>query len=253
MHMQDNTIFITGGTSGIGRALAEQFHRRGNRVIVSGRRVDRLRDLCAKHPGMRYHVLDVSDGQMIREVAARVIEEAPGLNCVINNAGIQMLIDFAPGGAHDEQVILNEIDVNLVGAVRVAMAFIPHLSGQKEATLVNVSSGLAYVPMAASPVYCATKAALHAWTLSLRRQLRESGIRVIELIPPYTATELGGAEKREWSRARGRVPMGLEAFIEETMRELATDADEIAIADAKRLAGAASPERVREVFEGMNR
>lgn len=253
MRLEGNTIFITGGTSGIGKALAVQFHRRGNQVIVSGRRTDRLRDLCAAHPGMRYHVLDVTDGGAIREVAAQVIEEAPALNCVINNAGIQMLFDFAPGNAADEQIILDEINVNLVGAIRVAMAFVPHLSRQGDATLVNVSSGLAFVPMAATPVYCATKAAVHAWTLSLRRQLRESGVRVIELIPPYTATELGGPEKLAWSRARGREPLALEAFIEETMRELATDADEIAIADAKRLAGAASPEKVREVFSAMNR
>jgi len=164
-----------------------------------------------------------------------------------------MLFDFAASETADEQVILDEINVNLIGAIRVAMAFIPHLSRKANSTLLNVSSGLAFVPMAATPVYCATKAAVHAWTLSLRRQLRESGIRVVELIPPYTATELGGPEKLAWSRARGREPLSLDAFIEETMDELATDADEIAIADAKRLSVAASPEKVRELFAAMNR
>jgi uncharacterized oxidoreductase len=254
MRMSGSTIFITGGTSGIGRGLAGAFHERGNQVIVSGRREDRLRELSKAHPGMRYHVLDVADAAAIREVAAKAIAETPAIDCVINNAGVQVRFDFAPGKAADEGAILEEINVNLVGAIRVAAAFIPHLSGRPGATLVNVSSGLAFVPMAGTPVYCATKAAIHAWTLCLRRQLRDTGIRVIELIPPFTATELGGPGKLAWSRARGREPMALDAFIAETMRELEADAgaDEIAVGEAKRLFAAAGAGKVREVFSAMN-
>ncbi len=252
MHMRGNTIFITGGTSGIGRGLAEAFHERGNQVIVAGRREERLKELARAHPGMRWYVLDVTDARAIRAVATSVIAEFPALNCVFNNAGVQMRFDFAPGNRIDEQALLNEIDANLTGAIRVAMAFIPHLSTRPAATLVNVSSALAYVPLAETPVYCATKAAVHAWTLSLRRQLRETGVKVIELIPPFVATELGGPDKLARSAARGRTPMPLDAFIAETMQALESDADELAIGEAKRLVAAACAENVRKVFSAMN-
>lgn len=256
MHLHGNTIFITGGTSGIGRGLAEAFHEHGNQVIIAGRREDRLREICSRNAGMAHFVLDVTKPEAIRTVAQQVIARFPDLNCVINNAGIQMHIEFAPDKPLDEERLQAEINTNLLGPIRIAAAFLRHLA--KRATtaspasvLLNVSSGLAFVPMARYAVYCATKAAIHSWTLSLRQQLRASGVQVLELIPPYVATELGGAGKPV-ATSFGRGPMPLDAFIVEAMRELESGAEELAIGDAKRLFAATSPEIVKKAFAAMN-
>jgi uncharacterized oxidoreductase len=252
MRIGGNTIFITGGTSGIGRGLAEAFHRRGSQVVVAGRRRERLEEVCEANPGMRHFCLDVTDAEAIGEVARQVVAEFPGLNCVINNAGVQRSRDFAPGNGLDEGALAEEIDTNLLGPIRVASAFLPQLCGKPGATLVNVSSGLAFVPMARFAVYCATKAALHSWTLSLRHQLRGTGVQVIEIIPPWVDTELGGAVKPQtW--AGDRRPMPLDTFISEAMRELEAGGDELAIGDAKNLAAAAGAGTARHVFANMNR
>ncbi len=251
MRMNSNTIFITGGTSGIGQGLAEAFHKLGNQVIISGRREDRLRGICAAHPGMRHVILNVCDAAAVREVARKVANEFPQLNCLINNAGIQQNLNL--GAPLDERTAWEEININLVGTIRVAAEFLPHLKTQPEATLINVSSGLAFVPLARYPIYCATKAAIHSYTMSLRHQLKDTRVKVVELIPPYVDTELGGPAKRAAAAGHGPKPMSLDAFIAEAMKELATDADELPIADAKRLAGAASPETVRNAFVAMNR
>ena len=250
MKMQSNTIFITGGTSGIGKGLAEAFHQLGNQVIISGRREDRLRTVCAANPGMRHFVLDVTDLNSVRNIARRVIEEFPSLNCVFNNSGVQRRHDFAAEKPIDDTSLLEEINTNVVGLIRVSAEFLPHLKNQQSATLLNVSSALAFVPIALFPVYCATKAAVHSFSLSLRHQLRESNVKVIELIPPYVATELGGDGKRP---AGALQQMPLELFIAETMKELAGDAVEIAIAGAKNLLAASGPESVRKIFSNMNR
>jgi len=255
MQMEGNTIFITGGTSGIGRGLAEAFHQRGNQVIVAGRREDRLKEVCQRHAAMAYFVLDVTKPEAIRTVATRVIEKFPKLNCVINNAGVQMHVEFGPDKRLDEEKLQAEINTNLLAPIRIAAAFLPHLAkraAQEPASvLVNVSSGLAFVPMSRYPVYCATKAAIHSWTISLRQQLRASGVRVLELIPPYVATELGGAGKPVVTSS-GRGPMPLDAFIAETMKAFESGEEELAIADAQRLVAATSPETVKKVFMAMN-
>jgi len=251
MRMQGNTIFITGGTSGIGKGLAEAFYKLGNQVIISGRREDRLREICAANPGMRYFLLDVRDPVAIRTIARKVVAEFRSLNCVFNNAGVQRRLEFAPGMPLDDEALCDEIDTNVLGVIRIAAEFIPHLAQQSNAALVNVSSGLAFVPMARFPVYCATKAAVHSFTLSLRRQLRSSGVKVIELIPPYLGTELGGPRK---TVAPGSPqPMPLQDFIAETMKELEGGGDEIAIGDAKNLVAATNSEKLKTVFAGMNR
>jgi len=271
MRLEGNTILITGATSGIGRGLAESFHRRGNQVILSGRREERLKDICKRHPGMESVVLDVTRPESIGAVASKVLAEFPALNCVINNAGVQTHVRLSAEEELDDQRLQAEIATNLLGPIRVTAAFLPQLvkmagespllpkSGRSgassaptgAATLINVSSGLAFVPMAKFPVYCATKAAIHSWTMSLRHQLRSSGVKVIEIIPPWVATELGGTGKPA-TTADGRGPMALDAFIEETMRELETDAEEIAVAEAKRLVAATSPETVKKIFTMMN-
>ena len=249
MEMRSNTILITGGTSGIGKGLAEAFHKLGNQVIIGGRRVDRLRAICAANPGMRHFFMDVTNARTIRETARKIIAEFPALNCVFNNAGIQRRHNFAEG-AVDDAGMLAEIRTNLLGLLRVSAELLPHLKTQPRATLVNVSSGLAFVPLSAFPVYCATKAAVHSFSLTLRQQLKGSNVKVIELIPPYVATELGGASKAPPGALR---QMPLETFISETMNELAGEADEIAIGGAKNLFGASNPENVKAMFAGMNR
>lgn len=252
MRMHSNTVFITGGSSGIGKGLAEAFHKLGNQVIISGRREHLLQGICAANSGMRHFVLDVMDPGSIRRVATEVIEEFPSLNCVFSNAGVQESHDFSAANQLDEQAILEEINTNVLGVIRVAAAFLPHLTKQQNAVLVNVSSGLAFVPYARFPIYCATKAAVHSFSLSLRHQLKRSGVKIIELIPPYVETELGGVRKGADNKD-GPKPMPLDPFIAETMRELAGDADEVAIANAKNLVGASGLETVKKAFAGMNR
>jgi uncharacterized oxidoreductase len=250
MQMKGNTIFITGGTSGIGKGLAEAFCKLGNQVIISGRREDRLRNTCAANPGMRYFVLDVRDPEAIRTVARNVAAEFPALNCVFNNAGVQRRLELAPGVPLDDEALRDEINTNVLGAIRVAVEFIPRLSQQTNAMLLNVSSGLGFVPLARFPVYCATKAAVHSFTLSLRHQLKGAGVKVIELIPPFVATELGGPRKSVGPG--GPQPMPLQTFIVETMKELEMGGDEIAIGDAKNLVAATSPDTLKTMFGRMN-
>jgi uncharacterized oxidoreductase len=254
MRMKGNTIFITGGSSGIGQGLAEAFHKLGNQVIIAGRREDRMLGICDANPGMKYWFLDVTDRASIQKVAAEVTDEFPGLNCVINNAGLQKVHNFVGEPSLDDAGMMEEINANFVGAIRVAAAFAPQLSKAKEAVLVNVSSGLAFVPLARYPVYCATKAAVHSFTLSLRYQLNGVGVRVIELIPPFVRTELGGERKYAEVERRGAPPpMPLDQFISEAMTELAGDADEVAIGESKKMLGATSLDTVKRVFAGMNR
>ena len=221
MRMKANTIFITGGTSGIGKGLAEAFYKRENQVIISGRREDRLQAICAANPGMRYFVLDVRDSEAVRTVARKAVAEFPSLNCVFNNAGVQRRLALAPGSPLDEEGLRDEISTNVLGVIRVAAEFIPHLTRQPNAVLLNVSSALGFVPLARFPVYCATKAAVHSFTLSLRHQLKGAGVKVIELIPPYVATELGGPAERP-SVPVVPSPCRWQRFIAETMKELAS-------------------------------
>jgi uncharacterized oxidoreductase len=253
MQLRGNTVFITGGTSGIGRGLAEAFHQRGNQVIISGRREDRLKEMCRKHSGMRWLVMGVTDPEAIRDTARRAIAEFPDLNCVVNNAGVQMGVDFTPGGPLDEQKLLTEVSTNLLGPIRVTAAFLPHLVSAPGATVINVSSGLGFVPMARFPVYCATKAAVHSWTMSLRHQLRQAGVKVVEIIPPWVATELGSPGKAAEPVTSGRGPIPLDTFIAETMAGLESGEDEVAVGSAKNLVAAAGSETFKHVFANMNR
>jgi uncharacterized oxidoreductase len=249
MKMQSNTIFITGGGSGIGRALAEAFHKLGNQIIVAGRREEVLKRTCAANPGMNYIVMDVTDAASIRSGAAEVISRFPQLNCVINNAGIQREHDFTHGETVSDQVVEQEIDTNLLGLIRVSAALLPHLQKMENATLMNVSSGLGFVPISRFPVYCATKAAVHSFCLSIRRQLRGTGVKVVEIVPPYVATDLGHTLR---PGGGGPVPMPLEEYIAALMEELAGGPEEAAVGTAKRLMAASAGEAVRNIFAGMN-
>lgn len=223
MKMTGNTILITGGGSGIGRRIAEEFHRRGNTVIVSGRRADRLQEVVAANPGIVAVELDVTDPASVRAVTQALLAEYPALNVLINNAGIMQVDDVA--GAVDEHLLISTIATNLSGPIRMAGVLTPHLKTRENAVIVNVTSLLGFVPLVPTAIYSATKAAMHSYTLSQRYALRSAGIQVVELAPPWVRTELLNSLEEE--RA-----MPLEAFIEETMAQFASGVDEILVGDA---------------------
>jgi uncharacterized oxidoreductase len=226
MKMNGNTILITGGGSGIGRGLAEAFHQHGNQVIITGRRMPRLKALCEANPGMIAVELDVRDPAAVKRVTAKLLADHPVLNVLINNAGIMELDDV--GGPVDEEMLVATVTTNLGGPIRMSGALVGHLARQRDAVIINVSSILAFVPLVPTAAYSATKAAVHSYTLSQRYKLRGAGIKVIELAPPWVRTELLNSLEEE--RA-----MPLDAFIEATMAMLATDADEILVGQAPQM------------------
>ena len=237
MKMLGNTILITGGGSGLGRGLAEAFHKLGNTVIIAGRREPVLAETASANPGMSFAVLDTANAESIAAFAPKILADFPDLNVVINNAGVQRYHHFAGDTGLDEAGAREEIDTNIWGVLRMTDAFLPHLKTKADAAIVTVSSGLAFVPLAQFPVYCATKAFVHSFCLSLRHQLKASSVRVIELAPPWVATDLGATHPPEAMPAPGSRtapgPMPLDAFIAEAMRELATGEDELKVAGAK--------------------
>jgi uncharacterized oxidoreductase len=213
MNISGNTILITGGASGIGFALAERFAKANSTVIVCGRRAAQLAEAKARCPQLHTLVADLSLESARVELAARVASEFPKLNVLINNAGIQQRpvpLD-QPQDWPQHQL---EIATNLAAPMHLSMLLLPQLKQQQRGYLINVTSGLAFVPLAFMPTYCATKAALHSFTLSLRFQLRSSSVRVIEIAPPAVNTDLGG---------KGLHTMGvaLDEFAEHAMMKLA--------------------------------
>ena len=224
MKLNDNTIFITGGTSGIGRALAEALHKLGNQVIISGRRQALLDEVTKANPGMHAVQLNVEDPASIAAVGRKLTTDFPKLNVLINNAGI-MHIDNA-AGAVDDAMAASTVTTNLLGPIRMTSALIEHLKAQPQAAVLNVTSVLAFVPLAVSAVYSSTKAALHSYTMSQRFMLRDTSVSVLEIAPPWVQTDL--LNSKEEPRA-----MPLEPFIKETLEVLGTDAEEILVENAK--------------------
>lgn len=220
MQLTQNTIFITGGTSGIGRALAVAFHDLGNKVIIAGRRQALLDEIAAAHPGIEGIQLDISDAQDIDRVAKTLIAKYPSLNVLINNAGIMPFDD--PSSQVDDAVSQQILETNLLGPIRLTSALIQHLKAQPRATIIHNTSMLAYVPIASNAVYSASKAALHSFALSQRFMLRDTNVTVQEIAPPWVDTDL--IKKSGDPRA-----MPLDAFIAETMQKLATDAPEVLV------------------------
>jgi uncharacterized oxidoreductase len=189
MELSGNCVLITGGATGIGYAMAEAFLTAGNEVIICGRRKERLLAAQRRHPDLRITVANVADDAGRRHLVEWVTANFPAVNILVNNAGVQRDIDFTKG--IDEFLAgENEIAVNLEAPIVLSGLFIPHLTGKKEAAIINVSSGLGFVPAARMPVYSATKAGLHAFSLALRHQLLKLGIKVFEVVPPAVDTEL---------------------------------------------------------------
>lgn len=195
MPSSGNTILITGGSSGIGRALAEQLHARGNTVIIAARRTAVLQEIASHFPNMHAMTVDVRDPYSVKRLAREIAEAHPGLNIVFNNAGI-----MRPENIFDGDAALAEsndhIETNLNGPIRLTSALLPHLAKQPRARIVNTSSGLAFVPRASFPTYCATKAGVHSYSVSLRHQLRKTPTDVLELAPPALRTELTPGQSR---------------------------------------------------------
>jgi uncharacterized oxidoreductase len=240
MQLTNNTIFITGGTSGIGRGLAEAFHKLGNQVVIGGRRKALLDEVTRANPGMGAVEIDIADPASIERAAATLIADYPGLNVLINNAGIMPFDD--PSGRIDDAVAQASIATNLLGPIRMTSALIDHLKTQPRATVVNNTSVLAYVPIATNAVYSATKAALHSYTLSLRFMLRATGVTVQEIAPPWVNTDL--IHKGDDPRA-----MPLDAFVAQTMEALAGGHPEALVESAVPMRANAGPDEHKFVDE----
>jgi len=192
MQLSSNTVLVTGGASGIGLALAERFAEAGSRVIICGRRAEKLAEAKARHPHMQTLVCDLARASERSRLFASVVREHPDLNVVVNNAGIQRYPKLSEFTDADWPSTAEEIAINFEAPVHLSALFIPHLMNQARPVILNVTSGLAFAPIARAPIYCATKAAMHSFTLTLRHQLKDTPIRVVELIPPAVDTDLGG-------------------------------------------------------------
>ena len=219
MQMRDNTILITGGASGIGNALAKRFLAMGNTVIICGRRKDKLREAKSHNPNLHIRTCDVSVEEERVKLAEWITNEFPKLNVLVNNAGIQQKLNLTSSDWQWSR-LQNEIDINFAAPIHLSMLFAQQLAKQANPAIINVSSGLAFAPMAAAPVYCATKAGLHSFSVSLRIQLKAAGVEVIEIIPPAVNTDLGVPGTHTFGAP-------LDEFADAVFAELATGKQEI--------------------------
>jgi len=246
MELTGNTIFITGGGSGIGRGLAEALHARGNQVIISGRRKNLLEEVAIANPGMDFVELDIEDPESIASVAESLVRKYPTLNVLINNAGIMKLDGVQ--GVVDDSVVRSIVTTNLLGPIRMTSALIEHLKSQPTAYVIHVTSGLAFVPFAATATYSATKAALHSFSLSQRYLLKDTSVKVLELAPSYVQTELLSPQQLDDPDA-----MPLQDFIDGTMQILATDANEVLLEQVGFLRNGAGPNDYEATVQLNNR
>ncbi len=245
MQITGNTILITGGGSGIGCALAQAFHALGNKVIISGRRADVLKEVAAANPGMAWATMDAEG---IKAFADKLIADHPDLNAVINNAGIMKNEDIKAAPTYLD-IAEETIATNLLAPIRLTAALLPHFLTKPKATVLTVSSGLAFVPMVATPTYSATKSAIHAYSVAIREQLKGTSVDVIEIIPPYVQTTLQGDHQATDERA-----MPLDAYISEVMDILTNQpqATEVVVERCKPLRFAAQNGNFDQVFGMVN-
>lgn len=249
LKIEGNTVLITGGATGIGLALAEKFVGAGSEVIVCGRRKSRLQNAKRKLPAIHIRQCDVSVESERQDLLHWAITHFPHLNMLVNNAGIQRQIDFtSPAAARPTLAKDDEININLFAPIRLCALFTPKLMKRQKAAIINISSGLAFVPIATMPIYCATKAAIHSFTISLRHQLKDTPIRVFEAAPPTTDTELDRNFAGEQEAYRGISPKEVAAAIIEGIK---ADQEEIIIGEAKELYTAAQ-RNPQAIFNQLN-
>lgn len=242
MKLDSNIILITGGASGIGLAMAERFLAAGSNVILCGRREDKLREAKDKHPEFITRRCDIAREAERIALFEWAVREFPRLNVLVNNAGIQRRVQLA--AAEEWEQTRQELAINLDAPIHLSRLFVPHLAKQERPAIVNVTSGLSFVPLANVPVYCATKAALHSFTLSLRHQLAGSPIQVIEVIPPAVDTDLGGPGLHTFG-----VPV--DEFADSVFQRLAAGELEIAYGFAQQ-SSRASRQELDAIFSRMN-
>jgi len=248
MKITNNTILITGGATGIGFSLAEAFVKQGNTVIICGRRENKLKEAKEKYPQLHTRVCDISKQQERVDLIKWAFEHFESLNIIINNAGIQQMLNF--NSDIDSKQIENEIRTNFEAPVQIASLAISHLKIKIEPAIINVTSGLGFIPLSFVPVYCSTKAALHSFCLSLRHQLKNTSIKVFEIIPPTVDTELDkGARDIRGQTDRGIKP---EIVAEETLKAILNDNFECVVGFAQNLITATRGENLQLVFNRMN-
>lgn len=225
MKVAGNSILITGGTSGIGLAFAEKLLQLDNKVIICGRRENRLNEIKNNHPAVITKVCDIRNREERTSLANWIISNHPDTNMLINNAGIQLLVDLTHNLNLDR--IDNEVETNLVAPIHLTSLFAQHLIGKRQSAVINITSGLAFAPIASMPIYCATKAALHSFTLSLRHQLKDTKVKVFEIAPPSVDTELGHDRRVDKTQSHGG--MHVNEFIDQALKSIENDIFESAV------------------------
>ena len=233
MKLEGTTALITGGSSGIGLALARSMQRRGSRILICGRSEEKLREAQRSVPGLEFLVADVADPEQRRRLHEWVVAEHPETSVLINNAGLQRRASLLDG---PEAIQTGELAVNLEAPIHLSSLFLPHLTKSARAgrptAIVNVTSGLGYVALASTPIYGATKSGLQAYTRALRHQLRGSGVKVVDLSPPAVRTPL--LEGAQEPGARGGPPtISPEDFAERAVKALEKGASEVRIGGAQ--------------------
>lgn len=232
MRLTDNTILITGGSSGIGFEMARQFLNRNNKVIITGRDEKKLQDAKQQLDGVTIVRSDVSNPDNMEKLYQQVANDFPGLNILINNAGVLQTLNLRDRNLSTAD-LTREIDINLKGTMLMNHTFLSLLQHNGNPAIVNVSSGLAFVPLPIAPVYCSAKAAIHSYSLSLRAQLRNTGIKVFELAPPLTETGMLGDFDEE--DIKGVPVMPVEKMVTAFLKGFAKDNCEIRIGVANQL------------------
>ena len=248
MKLSGNTVLITGGATGIGYAMAESFLKAGSEVIICGRREDRLIEAQKKHPEFHPKVCDVADEADRIKLLEWTTANFGAVNILVNNAGVQRDIDFTKGIA-EYCAGENEIRINLESLIILAGLFVPSLTGKDNAAIVNVSSGLGFIPAARMPVYSATKAGVHAFSMALRQQLLKTGIKVFEVVPPAVDTELNQGGRA--TRGNYKADLTPEVFVAAVMKGLENDTFEIGYGMTAGLLKA-SREDLDRSFQQMN-
>jgi uncharacterized oxidoreductase len=242
MRLDGNGVLITGGGSGIGRALAERFLAAGSAVAICGRREEKLREERERHPEIRTRACDVAREEDRAALVEWAVRELPGFNVLINNAGVQGRARL--GDPRDWSAMATEVAINLAAPLHLCALTVPHFARKDRAAVINVGSGLAFAPLVAAPVYSATKAAIHSFTLSLRHELAGTAVEVIEIIPPAVDTDLGGPGLHTFG-----VPV--EELVGAVMPRLAAGELEIAYGTSE-IASRAGREELEAIFRRMN-